>query len=110
MKAATRSTVRGGGKPLSAKAERRPTSEAQRRLGAIEGLRNFRELRVMQLMRRKSVKLLKAHDQRPPFVWIDPVGIVAHQNGFCEMCAIDACVDWRRSPSPHRSMSARSVR
>src|SRR5450432_3338931 len=59
----------------SGPSSRRPP--ARRLVGA---LRNLSEFGALQPLRRKAVELLKAHDQRPPFVGIDAMGLAVHHD------------------------------
>jgi hypothetical protein len=44
----------------------------------------------MYLSRRQTVKFLKAHDERVPFVWIDAVGVAIEKKIRAHMHALDS--------------------
>ncbi len=56
---------------------------------AIDRLRNARERRGTDLFA-KAIEFLKAHDQRTPFIRIDPVGIAREQDRLVNMDTQDA--------------------
>src|ERR1035437_9677546 len=75
----------------------------------VLAFRNLSELGALQFFRRESVELLKAHDQRPPFVGIDAVGLALHHDLGVRVHAGDADLDRHeiacaksRPPAPSR--------
>ena len=64
----------------------------------VHRFRNLAEFGALQLFGRQPVELLKAHDQRPPFVGIDAVGLSFHHDARMRMHAGDPHLDRRMSP------------
>ncbi|MEH2505378.1 hypothetical protein V1290_004189 [Bradyrhizobium sp. AZCC 1578] len=63
----------------------------------------------MQLLRHQPVELLEAHDQRPPFVGIDTVGLVIHHDSRMRMHARDAHLDRGKIAAPDRILLGHPV-
>jgi drug/metabolite transporter (DMT)-like permease len=67
----------------------------------VGGFRNLTELGALQLFRRETIKLLEAHDQRPPFVGVDAVGLALHHHLRMRVHAGDTNLDRREIAAPN---------
>ena len=61
---------------------------------------NLPKFGALQLLRCKAVELLKAHDQRPPSVGINAVGLAVHHDFRMRVHAGDANLDRRKTAAP----------